>query len=316
MECRIVFMGTPEFALPSLESLIRKTYNIVAVYTQPDKKAGRGQEVTLSPVKKLAVRYGLRVIQPQSLKLPAEIELLKSLAPDLIVVAAYGQFLPLEVLNLPKYGCLNIHPSLLPRYRGPSPIITAILQGDAVTGVSLMLMDAGFDTGPILRQREIAISNSDTTGSLSDKLSKLGAELLLETLPLWLEGKIEPQPQDEAQATYTKKITAAEAEIDWQLPALTLWRRVRAFNPSPGCYTWYKGKRLKIWEAIPLPPISVLETGRVVALPSDSPTPVGIVTGDGVLGLKEVQMEGKRRMLVADFIRGQREFIGYRLGSN
>ena len=304
-------MGTPEFAVFILESLLDSPYDIVAVYTQPDKKAGRGQEVTSSPVKKLAVKYGLRVVQPQTLKVPEEMELLKSLAPELIVVAAYGQLLPPGVLTLPKYGCLNIHPSLLPRHRGPSPIVTAILQGDEVSGVSIMLMDTGLDTGPILRQREIAISDKDTAGSLTDKLSKLSAELLLETLPLWLERKIEPQPQDKTRATYTKKINKEDGEIEWQLPAVEIWRRVRAFNPFPGCYTWYQGRRLKIWEAIPLAATAILEVGRVVALPSNFPTSVGVVTGDGVLGLFQLQMEGKRRMSAAEFIRGQRDFVGY-----
>ncbi len=313
MANRIVFMGTPEFALPSLKSLIDSSYEVVAVYTQPDRKAGRGQKVTWSPLKKLAASHGLQVIQPQSLREPRETELLRSLAPDIIVVAAFGQLLSKEVLDLPPYRCLNIHPSLLPRHRGPSPIITAILQGDEVTGVSIMLMDASLDTGPILRQREIAISGDDTAGSLGDKLAQLSAELLLETLPLWFEGRIKPQPQDHSLATYSKRVTTADAQIDWRLSALEIWRRVRAFNPWPVCYTWYQGRRLKIWEAIPILKGSDGEVGKVIALTSDFPTPVGVVTGDGVLGLCQVQIEGKRRMSAAEFIRGQREFLGYLL---
>lgn len=313
MTNRIVFMGTPEFALPSLGSLIGSPYDVVVVYTQPDRKAGRGKEVAWSPVKKLAVSRGLRVVQPQTLRQPEEIELLKSFSPDVIVVAAYGQILPPAVLNLPKYGCLNIHPSLLPRHRGPSPIIAAILQGDEVTGVSIMLMDAGLDTGPILQQKKVAILDEDTAGSLSDKLSRISAQLLLETLPLWFEGRIKHQPQDESLATYSQKIAKEDGKIDWQLPALTIWRRVRAFNPWPGCYTMYQGKLLKIWEVIPLPEVGIREVGRVIALSPALPAPVGVITGDGILGLCQLQMEGKRRMVATEFVRGQRNFIGSHL---
>lgn len=307
-------MGTPEFALPSLKSLLNSPYDIVAVYTKPDRPGKRGQKLISSPVKELAVREGLFVVQPETLKHPVEIERLNLFNPDIVVVAAYGQMLPGAILDLPRYGCINVHPSLLPRHRGPSPIPTAILKGDEVTGVTIMLLDAGLDTGPILKQKELPISSQDTAGSLSDKLAQLGAELLLETLPLWFESKIKPQPQDESQATYTRRITKEDGEIDWRLPALEIWRRVRAFYPSPGCYTMWTGKRLKINEAVLVTETVTGEAGSIIALSSTSPTPVGVITGAGVLGLSQVQLEGKLPMSVAEFIRGQRHFIGSRLG--
>lgn len=267
-----------------------------------------------SPVKELAVKQGLSVVQPETLKKPEEIERLRYLNPDIIVVAAYGRILPVEVLDLPKYGCLNVHPSLLPRHRGPSPIPAAIMEGDEVTGTTIMLLDAGLDTGPILGQRELPISAQDTAGSLSDKLAQISAELLLEILPLWFERKIKPQPQNEIRATYTKRINKEDGEIDWHLSALAIWRRVRAFYPVPGCFTWWERKRLKINEAVPLAEATNGEVGKVIALSSDSPTPVGVITGSGILGLGQLQLEGKRPMPAVEFIRGQRRFIGSRLG--
>jgi len=307
---RIVFMGTPQFAVPSLEALVSGSYQVVAVYTQPDKVAGRGQQVALSPIKQLAIAQGLQIVQPESLKVAGAVERLASFAPELIVVAAFGRILPPEVLALPKFGCLNIHPSLLPLYRGSSPIATAILQGDEVTGVTIMLLDAGMDTGPILSRREMSISADDTTGSLTLKLAQAGAQLLMETLPLWLEGRIKPRPQEESQASYTKAIAKGDGEMDWQLSALKLWRRVRAFDPWPGCYTWWRGKRLKLGAVIPLDEGKPGEAGKVIALPQPAPAAVGVETGDGVLGLLRVQLEGKREMPAGEFVRGQHDFVG------
>jgi methionyl-tRNA formyltransferase len=306
-------MGTPEFAVPSLAALLRSSYQVVAAYTQPDKKAGRGQSVAFSPVKQLALSQGLEVVQPDSLKVAGTVEKLASFAPDLMVVAAFGQILPPEILALPKFGCLNVHPSLLPRYRGASPIATAILQGDEITGVTIMLLDVGLDSGPILSQREVSISADDTTGSLAVKLAQAGAQLLMETLPLWIDVRIQAQPQEESRASYSKVITKGDGEMDWRLPALDLWRRVRAFDPWPGCYAWWRGKRLKLGKVVPLYGEKSGEPGKVIALSPPAPATVGVETGDGVLGLLRVQLEGKHEMSAEEFVRGQREFIGSNL---
>jgi methionyl-tRNA formyltransferase len=234
---------------------------------------------------------------------------LASFAPDLIVVAAFGQILPQEVLALPKSGCINVHPSLLPRYRGASPIATAILQGDEITGVTIMLLDIGMDTGPILSRREVSISADDTTGSLTAKLAQVGAQLLMETLPLWIDGRIKPQPQEESRSSYSKVITKGDGEMDWRLPATELWRRVRAFDPWPGCFTLWRGKRLKIIKVVSLPGKSD-KPGKVIALSPSALATVGVGTGDGVLGLLRVQLEGKRDMSADEFVRGQRDFVG------
>ncbi|MBM3141708.1 MAG: methionyl-tRNA formyltransferase [Chloroflexi bacterium] len=303
-------MGTPEFAVPSLAALLHSSYQVVAVYTQPDKKAGRGQSVAFSPVKQLALSQELEVVQPDSLKVAGTVEKLASFAPDLMVVAAFRQILPPEILALPKFGCLNVHPSLLPRYRGASPIATAILQGDEITGVTIMLLDVGLDSGPILSQREVSISADDTTGSLAVKLAQAGAQLLMETLPLWIDGRIQAQPQEESRASYSKVIIKGDGEMDWRLPALDLWRRVRAFDPWPGCYAWWHGKRLKLGKVVPLYGEKSGEPGKVIALSPPAPATVGVETGDGVLGLLRVQLEGKNEMSAEEFVRGQRDFIG------
>jgi methionyl-tRNA formyltransferase len=312
MTVRTVFMGTPQFAVTILESLLQSSYQVLAVYTQPDKPAGRGRPVVFPPVKKLALERQIPVIQPETVKSSEVVEKLAGFQPELIIVAAFGFILPPAVLSLPKFACLNVHPSLLPRHRGPSPVANTILRGDELTGVTIMVMDAGMDTGPILAQKKVGISFMDTTGSLSSKLADVGAALLLETLPKWLGGELKPQAQDEEQATYSKLITGKDAEIDWHLSALELWRRVRAYNPWPSCYTWYQGKRLKIHKAIPLGDVGDGEIGEVIAL-AETPG-VGVVTKQGILGLCQVQIEGRREMPVSDFILGKRDFIGCVLG--
>jgi len=306
-------MGTPEFAVPILEQLILGRHEIVAVYTQPDKPAGRGRGHMPSPVKRVALDHGLTLLQPQSLKSQTETGRLASFSPDVIIVAAFGQLLPQRVLDIPPFGCLNVHPSLLPRHRGPSPIAGAILAGDDETGVTIMLMDRRLDSGPIIAQERIPISTQDTTGSLTTKLGELGARLLEETLPRWLSGELRPQPQDEGSATYTRLISKEDGEIDWRLPATELWRRVRAFQPWPGCYTRLRGKLLKILQAHPLPGEGK-EPGRVVKLEQDNLV-VGVQTGCGVLGLVKVQLEGRKAMSAEEFVRGQRDFVGALLPS-
>jgi len=312
MTVRTVFMGTPQFAVTILESLLRNSYQVIAVYTQPDKAAGRGRPVIFPPVKKLALERQIPIIQPETFESSKVVDKLASLQPELIIVTAFGFILPPEVLSLPKFACLNVHPSLLPRHRGPSPVANAILCRDELTGVTIMLMDAGLDTGPILAQEKVGISCTDTTGSLGGKLADVGAGLLLRTLPRWLGGDLKPQAQDESKATYSKLITSKDAEIDWRLSALELWQMVRAYNPWPGCYTWCQGKRLKIHGAVPLPDRKNGKIGKVIAL-AEQPQ-IGVVTKKGILGLCQVQLEGKREMSATDFVRGKRDFIGCILG--
>ena len=311
---RIVFMGTPEFAVLPLESLITNGYEIVAVYTQPDKAAGRGRVVEESAVKKAALRLNLNVLQPANLK-SAEVRIhLAELKPEAVVVAAFGQILPLSILAIPPLGCINIHPSLLPKYRGVAPVPAAILNGDEFTGVSIMLMDKGVDTGPLLSRAQIPILPQDTGGSLLGKLSLISAQLLLDTLPRWSRKEIKPQSQNDTIATYTKMLTKEAGEIDWKLPAMEIWRRVRAYQPWPGSYTQWRGKQLKIIEAVPLTDKGIDEPGSVVAI-EESAAVFGVVSGDGVLGIIKVQLEGKKVAAAGEFLRGQREFLGTVLGS-
>ena len=311
---RVVFMGSPQFAVPPLERLIREQYPVVAVYTQPDKPAGRGRTLVASPVKRAALSWGLPVVQPASLKEAGVVEQLKGFTPDAIVVAAFGQILPPAVLGLPRLGGINIHPSLLPRFRGASPVASAILAGDEFTGVSIMVMDEGLDSGPLLARAQIPISARDNTGSLTAKLALIGAQLLGEVLLFWSRGELTPQPQGEAGAVFCGAITKEEGEIDWKLSAVDIWRRVRAFNPWPGCYTWWRGKSLKIIEAVPLAGEGAFKPGEVVAL--DAEAGFGVATGDGILGVLRVQLEGKQVVSAADFLRGQRDFTGAVLPSN
>jgi methionyl-tRNA formyltransferase len=311
---RLVFMGSPQFAVPPLERLLASKYQVAAVYTQPDRPAGRGRGLVSSPVKQAAQARGLTVVQPASLKAAGVVEQLKGFEPDAIVVAAFGQILPEPVLALPRLGCLNIHPSLLPRFRGASPVASTILAGDDFSGVSIMVMDEGLDTGPVLARAQIPILDRDTTGSLTEKLSRLGAQLLGEVLAGWSRGERTPRPQDESKVTYCSPIAKEEGEIDWRRPAIDIWRRVRAFNPWPGCYTRWWGKTLKIIEVVPLGGERTAGVGRVVAL--DSKAGFGVGTGDGILAIARVQMEGKKAMSADEFLRGQRGLLGAVLPSS
>ena len=310
---RIVFMGTPEFAVPSLEGLISNGYEVVAVYTQPDKAAGRGRVIEESPVKKAALRHGLKVLQPVNLKSAETKTQLADLKPDAIVVAAFGQILPQSVLEIPPFGCINIHPSLLPKYRGVAPVPAAILNGDEWTGVSIMLLDKGVDTGPVLTNVHVPVLPQDTAGSLLEKLAHSGAQLLLDTLPGWFRKEIKPQPQNSAEASYTKMLTKEAGEIDWKLPAVAIWRRVRAYQPWPGCYTRWQEKQLKIIEAEPLAAVENSPPGTVVSV-KDSPSAFGVITGDGILGVIKVQLEGKKIVTAKEFLNGQRHILGAMLG--
>jgi methionyl-tRNA formyltransferase len=306
-------MGTPDFAVPALEKLIDGGYEVAAVYTQPDKAAGRGRVVEEPPVKKAALRHNLTVLQPENFKSAETKRQLLELKPDTIVVAAFGQILPRSVLEIPAFGCINIHPSLLPKYRGVAPVPAAILNGEEFTGVSIMLMDKGIDTGPVLTSVHVPVLQQDTTETLMQKLANTSAQLLLDTLPGWFRKEITPQLQNNGEATYTKMLTKEAGEIDWKLPAVQIWRQVRAYQPWPGSYTRWQGKQLKILEAVPLTGEVTGEAGTVLNV-NKNEAAFGVVTGNGILGVKKVQMEGKKAVTADEFLRGQRQFIGAVLG--
>jgi len=319
----IVFLGTPAFAVPSLHRLAADGFGIAAVYTQPDRPAGRGRHPTPPPLKAAALELGLQVRQPESLRDPTALAELAALQPEAGVGVAYGQILPQEVLDIPPRGVLNVHPSLLPRHRGAAPVPAAILAGDAETGVTIILMDAGMDSGPVLAQRRVPIKDSDTTGTLMAGLAEVAAELLAETLPRWLRGEIEPQPQDDSQATKAPLLKKERAAIDWSLPAAEIWRRVRAYNPWPGAYTTFGGTLLHVWEAWPLPnggaapgTVVVLTPEQRAHLPEASGQEAfGVATGEGALAVLVAQREGRRALPAGEFLRGMRDFIGRRLGT-
>ena len=312
---RVIYMGTPAFAIPPLEQLLENGYQVVGVYTQPDRPTGRGRNVAASPIKAYAEERGLKVLQPTSLRLPDAYQELASLNPDIIVIAAYGRILPKEVVQLPPWGCVNVHPSLLPKHRGPSPVAFTLLEGDEVAGVTLMRLDEGMDSGPIIAQEEQPLTPQDTVETLTNMLFREGAQLLVRSLPLYVQGDLVPRPQEEAQATYARKLTKEDGIIQWELSAESLWRQVRAYSPWPGSFTRWRGKLLKVLDAEPLPvgpaqPLPGSPPGTVVLLESSAPAPVGVVTGDGVLGLKRVQLEGKKDVHASDFLQGYEGFQG------
>jgi methionyl-tRNA formyltransferase len=298
---KVVFMGSPDFALPPLRALAEH-YEVVGVVTQPDRASGRGRELKAPPVKKLALELGIPVMQPEKLRLPEAMEQLRAWNPELIVVAAFGQILKKEVLDMPPYGCINVHASLLPRWRGAAPINAAILHGDEETGVTIMQMDVGLDTGPMLSQRSIRLTPDDTSGSALEKLSTLGADLLIETLPDYLSGKLRPTPQPEEGVTYAPMLKKEEGLLDFTHDAHELERRVRAFNPWPGAFMDFDGALLKVHRA------------RVEA--GDAPVGQRLVYRNqpaigargGVLILEEVQPAGKKSMSGRSFLAGARNW--------
>jgi methionyl-tRNA formyltransferase len=311
---RIVFMGSPRFSVPSLEQIVINNYEIAAVYTQPDRPAGRGRTVVASPVKEAAVKYGLTVVQPENFRSPEAIAQLANFKPDIIVVCAYGQILTQAVLDIPPCQCVNVHFSLLPKHRGASPVASAILSGDEFTGVSIQLVRRKLDTGPLLASAALPVAAVDNTGTLTEKLSIIGAHILQEALIGWKRGDITPREQDEAGANYFAQIKKEDGEIDWHKPAKEIWRRVRAFNPWPGCYTTWNGRQLKINEAAVLDGGEPGDAGKVVNIGGHEDA-AGIATGYGILQVLELQLEGKRAMKTAEFLRGQRGFIGSELPS-
>lgn len=292
---RVLFAGTPEFARVSLLALVNNGFEPVAVLTQPDRPAGRGKRLTESPVKKLAVDHGIPVLQPPTLREePAENEL-RQLDPDILVVAAYGLILPQAVLDIPRHGCLNVHASLLPRWRGAAPIQAAIRNGDPETGISLMSMAAGLDCGPVYATRAIRIRAAETAGELHERLARLGAQLLVDELPAILAGKRSASDQDESQATYAPKITTADARLDWRLDAVALERHVRAFNPVPGAWCRLGDERIKCWRAHAASQTG--EPGAVLAADADG---IVVACGSSSLVMTELQRPGKKRVSAAE----------------
>ena len=303
MSHRVVFMGSPEFALPALEAL-NYAYNVVAVVTQPDRPAGRGRHPQPSAVKQLAVGLKIPILQPASLRKLSAVTELAAYAPDLIIVAAYGQILPRSILEMPKFGCLNIHASLLPAWRGASPIQAAIANGDERTGVTIMLMDEGMDTGAILAQREVPIRSGTTAVELSDQLAHLGARTLIEILPAYLRGTLAAIPQDDSKKNFAPKLTKQDSLLDFRLPAQTLLNQIHAYQPWPGAVYQWGGKRLKILQAHVHPTFECDPSGRFVmnGLPA-------ICTSDGLLVLDTVQPEGKKPMPGKAFLNGQPDWL-------
>ena len=302
MSIKIVFMGSPDFSLSALR-LLAENYQVVGVVTQPDRASGRGRELKAPPVKTLALELNIPVIQPEKLREPEAMQQLREWNPDLIVVAAFGQLLKKEVLDLPKYGCINIHASLLPRWRGAAPINAAILAGDEETGVTIMKMDVGLDTGPMLAMKKIRIRRDDTAGSVFQALSKLGANLLIETLPNYLAGNITPTPQPEEGSTYAPMLKKQDGQLDFTRPAVELERRVRAMNPWPGAWFEWNGNVLKVARA------SVSEAkGLGIGSRFTVEGRPAVMSADGALVLDEVQPAGKKAMPGKSFLSGARDW--------
>jgi methionyl-tRNA formyltransferase len=295
---RLVFAGTPEFSVPPLRALLDSPYEVVGVYTQPDRPAGRGRKLSPSPVKEVALDAGVAVFQPANFKTAAAVDELAALRPDLMIVVAYGLLLPRAVLDIPRRGCVNIHASVLPRWRGAAPIQRAVLAGDATSGITIMRMEEGLDTGPMYRVDEIELRPDETGGSLHDRLSVLGAESLMTALPGILDGSITPQPQDDGLSCYARKLDKSEAWIDWTRPAADIERQVRAFNPWPVAQTRYEDANLRIWRAHAVSGVGAVP-GTVM---SASRSGIEVATGDGLLCVTELQLPGKRPMGAQDFI--------------
>jgi methionyl-tRNA formyltransferase len=304
----IVFMGTPEFAVPVLRKLI-KYYEVIGVVTQPDRPAGRKHQLHAPPVKQVALEHHIAVFQPEKVRRPEAIAELKQWQPDLYVVAAFGQILPQAVLDIPSLGSINVHASLLPRWRGAAPIQAAIRAGDSETGVTIMKMDAGLDTGPMLTKQAISIAVDETGQSLHDKLAVVGGDLLMATLPGYIQGNIQPQPQPEDGMTYAPMVKKEEGNIDWQQSAVHIERLIRAFTPWPGTYSHWKEQQIKILSGSVM--VGRAESGEVVK----SQGGIAVGTGEGLLRLHQIQLAGRKAMSAEEFVRGQGDFVGARLTS-
>ena len=309
---RLVFMGTPDFASASLEALLRSNDSVVGIVTQPDRPKGRGHTLTPSPVKLLAQRAQVPLLQPLKMKDPEFLHALAGWKPDLIVVSAFGRILPPAILSLPPHGCINVHGSLLPKYRGAGPIQWAIMNGEKETGITTMLMDVGMDTGAMLLQEAIPIMPDDTAGTLSPRLAELGGRLLAETIVRLKAGTLVPQPQDTSLATLAPLLTKEDGAIDWTLPAMALANRVRGLSPWPGAYTTVAGSdSWRIWRALALPGPVTTPPGVIVAITREA---IHVATGDGVLAVMELQPANSRRMAVSQYLAGHPVAVGLQLG--
>ena len=307
---KIVYMGTPDFAVAPLEAILKAGHEVMAVVTQPDRQKGRGREVQYSPVKECALSHGIPVLQPLKIKEKDAVEELRKYPADIFVVAAFGQLLSEEILNMPRLGCINIHASLLPAYRGAAPIQWCVINGEEKTGVTIMQMAKGMDTGDILLQKEVVLDEKETGGSLFDRLMETGAELIVEALPKIEAGELIPVVQKEELATYAGKITKDMGNIDFTKAAVTIERLIRGLNPWPSAFTHYKGKILKIWEADVVSECVNAENpvpGTVIAMDKESFT---LATGEGALRIRSLQPEGKKRMSCAEFMRGYEVKVG------
>ena len=306
-------MGTPAVAVPVLEAVVSAGHEVAGVYSRPDRPSGRRRRTSPTPVKTAASAMGLPVRQPPSLKSLEVQRELAALAPDVIVVAAYGLFLPRALLDLPTHSCLNVHPSLLPKLRGPSPVSTAIVDGETTTGVTIMLMDEGVDSGPVLAQRQTPIGEYETAEALTARLFEMGADLLVEVMPDWVDGRIEAQPQEESRATNTRLLTKGDGRIDWRMSAEQIVRRIRGYMPWPGTYTYWSDKMLKVIEAYSDDQDDANPPGTVVE--SDAGDRIIISTGRGTLRVSRLQLEGRRPASAREFLQGNVSILGARLDS-
>ncbi len=308
---KIIYMGTPDFAVAPLEAMIQAGHEVTAVVTQPDKQKGRGKEVQMTPVKECALKHNIPVLQPIKIKEPEAVAQLKEYPADIFVVAAFGQILTEEILQMPKFGCINIHASLLPAYRGAAPIQWVIINGEEKTGVTIQQMEKGLDTGDMLLKKEVPIDKKETGASLHDKLMLAGASLVVEVLPMIEKGEIIPQKQDDALSSYAAKLSKSMGNIDFAKDAISIERLIRGLNSWPSAYTTLQKKTLKIWEADVTESQNEAEPGTILAVDKNSFT---VETGDGALRITSIQLEGKRRMEVKDFLLGYELKPGMKLG--
>lgn len=305
---KMVFMGTPEFAVPCLEKLISSHHEVVSVVTQPDRPHGRGRKLAMPAVKEAALRHGIPVLQPERVREPYFQNYLQKIAPEIIIVVAFGQILPISILQIPLRGCVNVHASLLPRYRGAAPIQRAVIQGEETTGVTTMQLDPGMDTGPILLSASTPIDLHENAGELSERLSQMGADLLIDTLSGLASGFIQPVPQDSSQATYASTLSRNDGEIDWRHPSLEIHNRVRGCNPKPGAFTFFQEGILKLWKTNPIPDeVSKAQPGTIISIDKKCIT---LSTGKGLIQLLEVQPEARKRMTGTEFARGRGLQVG------